>query len=364
VLRRFAADEEAYIILKNDTVLLLDGSRGCSYAKCDFCGFNSSWCGYRMKSAKRIYALLTAVLSKYGLVDIQFSDNLCDAWVNEFCDLLFRDENLAHNMTLELRAAHDEKFYTKLSLAGIQLIQVGVEALSDHLLQKMNKGSTLIQNVQSMKYLKEVHIKNGANLIIHHPRSNIIDVKKTKDILGVLPHLGKLDLSKYNLAEHSAIYNALSLAERKNLKQTNIIKMPSEVFEFFTDDPLLPLSKDISAKVKRAWADFKKWYDAWDTKDLYLNVYRVSADTILIKDNRFGKAEEHVYSGELERIYTLCHKAYTVEGLHKVTGLETSNIHKILGLFVRKKLMISSNGRYLSVAVRPKEELINNYYAQ
>jgi hypothetical protein len=74
--------------------------------------------------------------------------------------------------------------------------------------------------------------------------------------------------------------------------------------------------------------------------------------------------EEHVYSGELERIYTLCHKAYTVEGLHKVTGLETSNIHKILGLFVRKKLMISSNGRYLSVAVRPKEELINNYYAQ
>jgi hypothetical protein len=106
----------------------------------------------------------------------------------------------------------------------------------------------------------------------------------------VLPHLGKLDLSKYNLAEHSAIYNALSLAERKNLKQTNIIKMPSEVFEFFTDDPLLPLSKDISAKVKRAWADFKKWYDAWDTKDLYLNVYRVSADTILIKDNRFGRA--------------------------------------------------------------------------
>jgi hypothetical protein len=342
----------------------LDGSRGCSYAKCDFCGLNASWCSYRRKSAKRIYELLLSILSKYGLVPIQFSDNLCDAWAGEFADLLIHHRVLMCDMTIDLRAVHNEIFYTKLSLVGFKQIQLGIEALPDPLLQKMNKGTTLIQNVQSMKYLKECGINSASNLIVNHPRSTIADVERTREILVLIPNLGKLELSDYNLAEHSAIYNSLTHAELKELAQDNVIKMPPEIFNFFTSDSQLPKHKKLSRKVRKAWSDFNEWYGAMDVKDLYLNVYRLSADTILIKDNRFGKIEEHVYSGETARVYTQCHKGQTVEQLNKETGIGASNVQKILDSFVKKRLMISSNGRYLSIALRPKEELINNYHLQ
>jgi radical SAM superfamily enzyme YgiQ (UPF0313 family) len=364
VLRRFAADEEVYLALKDRTILLLDGSRGCSYAKCDFCGLNASWCSYRRKSAKRIYELLTDALVKFSPFNIQFSDNLCDVWISEFCDLLLQNKIVVPDLGVDLRAIHDEEFYVKLSLIGCTQLQVGVEALSGPLLQKMNKGTTLLHNVQSMKYLQEVNIKNGGNLITDHPGSDVGDIKQTKEILVTLSHLGKFDLTNYTLAEHSTIYNSLSPFERKNLKQINVIKMPPEAFEFFTDDPLLPSSRDISAKVKRAWSEFKRWYEGRNTEAFYLNVCRVSVGTILIKDSRFGKIEEHVYSGDAERVYTQCHKGQTVEQLNKETGIGASNVQKILDSFVKKRLMISSNGRYLSIALRPKEELINNYYLQ
>lgn len=364
-LKMFSADQEVYTRLKDVCAILLDASRGCSYAKCDFCGLNASWCSYRKKSVKRIYDLVVAAKEKYKVRTIQFSDNIASAWVGAFCDLRAKDKNFAYDfLTAELRSIHREKFYTKISLAGFTQIQVGIEALLDSLLKKMHKGMTAIYHIESMKYSKECGITNMANLITEYPGSTCAEVNQTKKILTLIAHLGRLAISRYGLDEHSLAYSRFTCEERKKTKPDIFIKMSREISPFFAGDRLLPPpSKRLSADVLKAWSQFDKWYSGFDAKGIYLNVYRLSAGKILIKSNRFNKVEEFVYGGAEEKVYSLCHKAMKREDLRRETGLGAFKIQEILNMFVRKKLMIYLSGKYLSLAVRPKEELIHNYYS-
>ena len=366
VLEKYSATKEIYLSLKQEVGLSLEGSRGCAYNKCDFCGLNCNWCEYRGKSAKTIYKNLMTMLKRYGVTkELQFTDSNSNLWHEELLDLL-----LGNRMFLpikaEIRSNHDESFYVKQSLAAYRSIPVGIESFSDDLLKKMNKGATLISNLQTLKYINELGMENVSGLIINHPKSTLQDIKDTRQVALCLKHIPKLDISPYVLDKGSPIYKGLkkgsikySFLGRKNLK------LPKELFKFY-DDVFMEVDENRTShqKINNEWRKFWDWYDKLDTQGCYLNVKRLSERAILIKDNRFGKIEEHIYSGDAERVYTQCHKGQTVEQLNKETGIAASNVQKILNSFVKKRLMISSNDRYLSIALRPKEELINNYYLQ
>ena len=362
-LREYCEDESLYLNLKRNVLLLIEGSRGCSWGKCDFCDRSASIGCYRKKTPEKILQQLESVLKKYKPDHIQFSDTLCDPWVGKFSELLL-DQGTTCDTAFELRSTHPESFYTKLSLMGCRTVQVGIESLSETLLKKMNKGSDLISNIQTMKYLKELKIKNFSNIMIDHPKSNINEVKETKKILDTLPHLEKLQLTRYTLMENSPIYNDLSLQDRKTLKQRNIIDMAALLFSFFTDNFVLPRVKDLPNKVKKTWNDFVDWYDEWKPEEVYLNVYRISSDTILIKDTRHGSTKDFILDGSKEKIYTLCHKARSKEDLIKITKLGAEKIIKTLNYLLDEKLIIKANNKYLSIAIRPREELISNYYSE
>jgi len=364
-LRKYCADEETYLGLKEMNTMvevILEGSRGCSWGKCDFC-FEQKCDGitYRSKTPEKIYESVLTFLKKHKVIHLNFVDSVCDSWITRFCDLLLRDKINAFT-TYDLRAVHSDCFYAQLALIGCDMVQIGIEALSDPLLIKMNKGAKLFHNLQVMKYLKELGINNGSNLVIDHPKSDLADIKTTREVIGFIPHFPKLNLSFFTLTEYSWLYNELTEEEKRNLQEMKNKKIPSEVKDLFTNDVRLPSYKRAAPKVIRSWSSFTKWYTAMDTKVCYLNVFRLSSDTILIKENRYNKIKEYLFSGDQEKIYTLCHAAKTIEELVKVTGIEKSNIELILSEFLKNKLVIKASNRFLSLAIRPKEELINNYH--
>jgi len=361
VLRKHTYDEDAFLIMKNNITFVMEGSRGCSWGKCDFCWGTEESRVYRGKSVDKIYEQFVHLLKKYRISRISFIDNLCDLWITKFCDRLL-GEGINLSTMNELRAVHDEHFYTRLSLVGCDGVQVGIESLSPGLLKRMNKGAKLFHNVAVLKYLKELNMGVSANLIINHPKSSLEDIEYTKKILKILPHFPKLSLSSFVLAEDSHIYKELTEEERVGLEQQNIFNMPLELAELFSDDLMLPAYKDLPVKLKKSWNDYSKWHEAQDTKDRYLIVLRVDPNSIYIKDNRSGAVQEHFFSGKAERAYTLCHSPRTIDSLLKESGLTQKELEPILKDFLNKKLMILSEDRYLSISLRPREELINNYY--
>jgi len=61
---------------------------------------------------------------------------------------------------MECRVHHPEVYWTKLALAGVEAIQVGIEALSPTLIRSMNKGTRAKQNLLVQKWLKELGIES------------------------------------------------------------------------------------------------------------------------------------------------------------------------------------------------------------
>ena len=76
-----------------------------------------------------------------------------------------------------------------MAKAGMQEVQIGIEALSTPLLKKLHKGTSAIQNLEIMKSCETLGIENISNLILHFPGSDERDVALTlQSIEYALPY--------------------------------------------------------------------------------------------------------------------------------------------------------------------------------
>jgi hypothetical protein len=64
--------------------------------------------------------------------------------------------------------------------SGFTNIQTGIESFSQNYLKKMNKGTSVIDNIAALKFCKENGIKNSYNLIIDYPNEESVDFEETK----------------------------------------------------------------------------------------------------------------------------------------------------------------------------------------
>jgi hypothetical protein len=82
-------------------------------------------------------------------------------------------------MFSEIRATTTRPELSQMAQAGIQEVQIGIEALATSLLVKLHKGTTAIQNLEIMRDCEALGIINYSNLILHFPGSDELDVAET-----------------------------------------------------------------------------------------------------------------------------------------------------------------------------------------
>ena len=358
VIKAYSSDQVVSCFLKRQIIVLLEGSRGCFYNKCSFCGLNMSWCKYRKKAPATTYKTVIDVFHKYQPNQIQFTDNATDPWLEEFCDLAIKD-NLLVPSTFEMRATCKKDFFIKLSLIGCINVLIGVEALSDTLLKKMNKGTTVMDNLRALKYVKELNVGVISNLIIDYPGSTMAEIKETKKVLELTSHFWRLAPAEYVLEEYSIDGERLNYHNEKNIKDH--YNLPSYLHEFIYVKAT-QIKNVLNTDVSKGWADFKKWYQSSRFDEDYLNVFRLSTNEIVIKEDREGVVSEYVYGGDEARVYTICHEGLSLAEVCNGLDMETRTVAKILKEFIDRRIMINVSDKYLSLALRPKEELINDYY--
>ena len=366
VLRRACADEEAYAAYRATTDVLVEGSRGC-FAKCDFCGLNRVWRGFRGHAADQVLNDAVALTRKYHTSQVVFVDNVCDAWAEPFARMLVR-QGIRLKFFMELRASHPEQFWTLLALAGLESVQVGVEAISSSLLNAIGKGTRVMHNLATHKYLSELGVWPSNILITHHPASNAADIRETRRIVSQVPHWSPFRPTEFILEPGSPLYEGLSQAERAALRPTRCFRLPASIARYALEYAYeMPEQLNPGRDVMRAWSAFAREY----TREIArhraerprLDVVRIAPDTLRITDTRHGRMRYYDVSGDAARIYDACHAGVTLDAIARITGLSLETLPAALARFLRLRLVLRVDDAYLSLALRPRDELVRRFFA-
>jgi hypothetical protein len=116
----------------------------------------------------------------------------------------------------------------------------------------------------------------------------------------------------------------------------------------------------------RAWSAFSRQYKRelarHQAERPRLDVERVAADTLRITDTRNGTMRFCDFSGAAARLYDACHAGLTLEGITQATGLSPDAAKAALSRFQRLKLVLRVDDHYLSLAIRPRDELLRTLH--
>ncbi len=172
--------------------LLMETARGCWWGArhhCTFCGLNGGTMAYRSKRPDRAVAELDHLVERYGVDHVNMVDNILDMryFRSVLPALAERDERV--RLFYETKANLSHAQVRALAQAGVAEIQPGIEAMSDHVLELMRKGTVAVRNVQLLKWCREFGVGADWNLLYGFPDETADDYAETLDVLRSIPHL-------------------------------------------------------------------------------------------------------------------------------------------------------------------------------
>jgi len=342
--------------------LPMEISRGCWWGRCRFCNLNIQWKGYRYKSKERVINEIRTLVERHQILSISFMDNLIPPNSKEiFMELGKIKKDL--RLFAEIRANTSLDLLIWMGKAGMNEVQVGVEALSSSLLNKMNKGTTAIQNIEIMKNCEAKGMpKIAGNLILEFPGSDEKDVRETINNLDFVFPFYPLKGISFWLGYGSFVWNnpeIFSIRKTGNHPNYSYI-FPEEVFK-----KLILMIQGYRGKIreqKKLWNPVRKKINDWTR--YYMDMHSLPKDepilgyqdgeSFLIIRQRIsrGKNMIHKLKGLSRSIYLFCIKNRSFsEILDHFPGLDHLRLLPFLRMMVEKRLMFNEGDRYLSLAV-------------
>src|SRR6266545_1159713 len=142
--------------------LPVETSRGCWWGavhQCTFCGLNGTSMGYRSKSPERALAELNELEDRYGISDFEAVDNILDmGYIKTLLPMLAADDR-QRRIFYEIKANVTRERLEAMLQAGITWVQPGIENLHSEVLRLMDKGIQGWQNVQLLKWCREIGLQ-------------------------------------------------------------------------------------------------------------------------------------------------------------------------------------------------------------
>jgi ribosomal peptide maturation radical SAM protein 1 len=349
--------------------LVIETSRGCWWgekSQCTFCGLNGSTMNYRSKSMSRVLEELEHLRNRYEISKFQVVDNILDM---KYIDSLFPQihlKGLDVILFYETKSNISMKQLAILKKGGVRAIQPGIESLSDSVLKIMKKGVTGLQNIQLLKWCREMDIVPLWNFLWGFPGEPESEYYRMAKIIPRLTHLHPPSgLSKITLDRFSPYF--------VDPKQNSIVNVrPWIAYRFLyptlDDDSLNKIAyhfdfdyldtRNPATYTKELERNLVTWKDAWEHREIpipHLNMVRTES-VLMINDTRPSRTQEFYTLTDVEaQIYELCDTVKNLPTLLLNLRDEYSQINREevlsnLHSYTKKGLMVSENDRYLSLA--------------
>ena len=240
---------------------------------------------------------------------------------------------------------------------------VGIEALSTHLLQKMNKGTTAIRNLEIMKNCEARNVPDlTSNLITRFPGSDARDVEETLNALRFALPFRPLKPAPFWLGYGSPVWHHPEAFGIRRLRHHPFYRslFPREtlshlqlMLQGYEGD--VKTQQRLWVKVTQALRSWKSTYDrlhrAWN-RDPILS-YEDGGGFLIIRERRLNEDDRtHRLLGSSRQIYLYCetHRSLS-EIVERFPGFGQEKILPFLNMMVDKKLMFREGERFLSLAV-------------
>jgi ribosomal peptide maturation radical SAM protein 1 len=347
--------------------LPLETSRGCWWHRarpsaggraCRFCNLNLQWEGYRRKEPGQVASEMDTLALRHGSLRFFFVDNILHPPTTE--EMFKRIAALGRSFEIftEVRASVTRPQLLAMRRAGVTQVQIGVESLSPRLLRKLNKGTTVIQNIEVMKHCGELGIQHRSNIILGFPGSDGDDVAETLQNLAFVTPYQPLRKVRFWLGQSSPV--ALH-PERFGIRR--VANHPNY-------DVLLPgsLGTSLCLMIKTYVGDRRRQQQLWrpvakavaEWQRIHgrkrrepLLSFRDGGDFLLIR-KRFGDSEPETYRlrGASRDIYRFCEERQLLAEIHRrFPQFSLDRLQAFISDLVRRRLMFQEGDQVLSLAV-------------
>ncbi len=351
--------------------LPMEISRGCWWQNkqkgrkskgCAFCNLNLQWDGYRTKQPEQLVSEIDQLTTKYRTLSVAFADNLLPLKTSR--DVFRRMIKLKKDVRLfgEIRATTPKQDLFLMRAAGMQEVQIGIEALSTRLLKKLNKGTTAIQNIEIMKNCEMLGIQHSSNLIVHFPGSDDKDVAETLQSLEFTFSFRPLRMVHFWLGLGSPVwqdpktFGIKAMFNHRNYADifpSDVVKSMQFTIQAYRGD--LGYQKRLWQPVKKKLKAWKRAYAKLHQGPKHKNIlsFRDGRNFLIIHQRRLdSETMTHRLEGTSRAIYLFCQKHRALKRIiNRFSFMPSDRIEPFLKMMVDKKLMFKENDRYLSLAV-------------
>ncbi|MBU1161159.1 MAG: RiPP maturation radical SAM C-methyltransferase [Proteobacteria bacterium] len=351
--------------------LPMEISRGCWWQNknkgrkskgCAFCNLNLQWDGYRTKRPEQVVSEIDDLTTTYKILSVAFTDNLLPLKTSR---AIFKQiKTLKKDVRLfgEIRATTPLRDLCEMHAAGMQEVQIGIEALSTRLLKKLNKGTTAIQNIEIMKHCEMLGIQNSSNLIVHFPGSDEEDVAETLQNLEFTFSFRPLRLVHFWLGLGSPVWQdpetfgikaVFNHGNYAGIFPPNVVESMQFTIQTYRGD--LGYQKRLWQPVKKKLKIWERAYAKLHQGPKHENIlsFRDGRSFLIIRQRKLdGEPLTHRLEGTSRAIYLFCQKHRALKRIiDRFSSIPSDRIEAFLKMMVDKKLMFRENHRYLSLAV-------------
>ncbi len=341
-------------------VLPVELSRGCWWRRCVFCNLNRQWRGYRAKSGERMARELTVLAQRHRCLDFAFADNALPRRPRE--RLFHRLANTAQDYRFfaELRAT-DAKSFPRLARGGLARVQVGIEALSNSLLARLGKGTTVLANVYAMKQAVEAGIALEGNLILEFPGTSQAEINETLAAINLLMPYPPLAPATFFLGADSPVARE---PRRFGIRAVHAHPYLHRLLPFSLPFGVLAYRGD-RTRQQRLWRPVREALTAWQQAHRQRGgrcglTWRAADSFLVIRQQRpDGTVLYHRLTSASARIYRrLASPTPLAELCAAFPRFPASELRGFLDELARKGCVFRQDDTYLALATHDKGESI------
>ncbi|MBK1649838.1 RiPP maturation radical SAM C-methyltransferase [Rhabdochromatium marinum] len=365
--------------------LPIEGSRGCWWGRCSFCGLNGERLRQRSKRTARVIDEMNHLEARHQCRDFELLDNVPPQRLLRELTAHLRESGSNRRLFCEIRAGLSRDQVGALAAAGIHYVQVGVEGLHTELLRLMNKGVEAWQNVQLLKWTREFGILSTYNLLWGMPGEQDHWYQETAEWLPAIEHLVPgvvLRLRFDRFSDYHRDPQAYGLRLRPHPAMPLVYPLPEddlmELSYFFEHDPV-PIDAE-GRFAPTGHFDFRpppgvahlcdvttNWLNAFFRSPLQPILARAdTGDGLDILDTRHcAVSRQHRLRGPLDALYRLGDSAPRLEDVQSALehappqgpGLRLTDqqLDTLCTELLETRLVIVLDGRLISLAIRGEQ---------
>lgn len=335
--------------------LAVETSRGCWWGEkhhCTFCGLNGSGMGFRAKSSERALAEFGELSRRHQIKDFLVVDNILG---NEAFRTLL-PQLRGYRMFVETKANLKRAQVEALADAGAIWILPGLEGLHDEQLRLMDKGTTGVINLQTLKWCRELGIRVSWSILWGFPGESDEWYGQMAEWIPSLVHLqppaSLCRIGYHRFSPYHARAQEYGLQQVPAPAYARVYPFPAEDLNelayFFEDAPGHERRQGPGVQALRR--QLREWQLRFDLGGLpaILSLSERPGELEILDTRPGARRRRHLLTGSARDVYLACEKAPSMQSLKS----QHAEAEAVLADLLTDRLLFQQGDRYLALATR------------